>query len=229
MTDSRHLCSCAKPIHDGAHLCHACIGTMRANLCTLAERWDDLEAAMTAPGSGPLYLTAPETAMGDNTGNPVGIDLNDAVVKARTMTKDLAWFMVQVIRDDYDELGRRLNIPTDQSVPSLLTWIERWHLTHLVTHGADETAQEIADDIHKAEKATFAALNTARTVHVGIPCTEHGTSDQGERVPCEGHMTARSEPGVIPNLVCDADRSHKVAPDVWTRKHWRGSAQANVS
>ncbi len=222
MTDSRHLCSCGKPIHDGAHLCHSCVGAMRRDLRTMAERWDDLEAALTAPGTAPLHLVPPERGDQDNTGNAVGIDLNEMVVKARTLVTELAWFMVQVTRDDYDDIGRRLTLPDDQSVPNLLTWLERWHLSHLVTKGAQDTAQEIADDIHKAEKATFDALNTTRVVHVGIPCADHGTSDLGERIPCAGHMTARVTGSAMPDLVCSENPSHRLAPDRWQRDGWRG-------
>lgn len=50
-TDARHLCPCGKPIHDGAHMCHACIGTVRRDLRTIAERWDDLESALTTPSA----------------------------------------------------------------------------------------------------------------------------------------------------------------------------------
>lgn len=222
MTDSRHLCQCGKPIHDGANLCAHCVGAMRRDLRTIAERWEDLEAALTAPGAAPLHLVPPERGDLDNTGNPVGIDLNEMVVKARTLTSELAWFMVQVVRDDYDDLGRSFRAPVDQSVPSLLLWLERWHLSHIVgKDGNPETAQEIADDIHKAEKATFNALNAVRIVHVGIPCVEHGTSDMGERVPCSGHMTARATGEVVPPLVCSEDRSHKIAPDSWQRDGWR--------
>lgn len=222
MTDARHLCRCDRPIHDGAHLCANCIGAMRRDLRALADRWEDLEAALTSPGATPIHLTPPETPIGDNRGNIVGININDAVSKARSLTSELAWFMVQVLRDDYDDLNRPFTPPVDQSVPNLLGWVERWHLTHLVMHGAEETANQLADEIHKAEQATFNALNPTRTVHVGIPCTDHGTTDLGERVPCAGHMTARSLPGVMPDLVCSEDGSHRIGADRWQRDGWRG-------
>ena len=221
MNDARHECRCGKPIHDGAHLCHACIGQLRRDLRTLAERWSDLEAALTSPEAAPLHLVA-QPGTEDNTGNAVGIELNTQVTNARTAVAGLAWFVVGVLRDDYDDARKEFRPPADQSVPSLLLWIERWHVDHLMREGVEETALDIAADARKAEKQTYRALNAARTVYVGIPCVEHATTDLGERVPCTGQMTARAVPGVMSDLVCTADSAHRIEPGQWQRDGWRG-------
>ena len=219
MTDARHLCPCGRPIHDGAHLCQSCTDRLRANLRTIAARWDDLEA----------MLTAAEKGGGDggrgNHADSVGLSLNEAAMRARTAASNLAWFAMQVIRDDYDDLGRPFTPPNPPTVPALLTWVERWHLAHLLHDGAEETAHEIDRDAAQVERLTFNALEPVRWVDVNLTCDKHGTSDMGERVPCEGKMRAKVGRGVLPDLVCSDDPSHVVTPAQWERAQWHRTAK----
>jgi hypothetical protein len=57
----------------------------------------------------------------------------------------------------------------------------------------------------------------ARKFPVG-PCTEHATSDEGERTPCTGTLTAvvRDTSAMLPSEVtCDLDPAHTFAPHEW--------------
>ena len=218
--EGAHTCPCGQPAPD-THVCADCEATMRTNLHKLADRWPELERALTMPAAAPIHLTRTPGSE-DNTGNATGIDLNEQITRSRTLVAGLAWFIVGVLRDDYDDMGRDFHAPADQSVPSLLRWIERWHLTHLLRHGIEETAHELRTDLATAERRTYNALNATRTIYVGIPCTEHDTSDMGERIPCPGEMTARVVPGVMPDLVCTVDPRHTIAPSRWERDGWRG-------
>lgn len=214
-TQGRPECSCGRPIHDGAHLCAECVSVMRGNLRKIVERRDDLFAALTASETG-------AAGMGGNHADSVGLALNDRAIKARQQVGDLAWFMVQVLRDDFDDLGRTFAPPKNGSDPfAVLAWVERWHLPHLTAATAAETAEELANDVHNAEKATWDALEPSRWVDVNLTCDEHGTTDLGERVPCEGQMRAKVGRGSLPDLVCNLDPSHRISPAQWERAQWR--------
>lgn len=214
-TQGRPECSCGRPIHDGAHLCADCVGVMRDKLRKIVERRDDLFAA----------LTAAETGAGGGGGNhadSVGLALNDRAIKARQQVSELAWFMVQVLRDDFDDLGRPFAPPKQGSDPfAVLAWVERWHLPHLTAATSAETAEELAGDVYKAERATWNALEPARWVDVNLTCDQHATSELGERVPCEGQMRARVGRGSLPDLVCSQDPAHRITPAEWERAQWR--------
>jgi hypothetical protein len=211
----RHECRCGKPIHDGAHLCVGCVARFRDDLTKIADRWPDLEAA----------LTRAEIRMGDGSkptkSTATGIALNEQVSRARRTCANALWFVVQVLRDDFDDNGWTFVGPRTEDVGQIARWVERWHVGHLTAKTAQETAEEIADDLAKAEKATWDALDPTRWVDVNLGCDDHATTEQGERVPCEGQMRARVGRGSLPDLVCSLDPTHRVAPAQWERSQWR--------
>ena len=251
-TAHRHECRCGKPIHDGAHLCGACIDRFRTDLVKIADRWPDLEAALTS--------TEKVTGGGGRPGRSTstGLALNEQVTRARRTATNAVWFILQVLRDDMDDehseaveafenaardlshrelwedgvpeiLGRlsgaadraEFDPPRSTDTGVLARWVATWHVPHLTATTAQETTEEVADDLAKAERATFNALDPARWVDVNLACDDHGTTELGERVPCEGTMRARVGRGVLPDLVCSVDPSHTISPAQWERAQWR--------
>ena len=69
-------CQCGKPAHDGV-LCPQCGDDLRNRLRLIADRWTDLEAALTSSEPGG------EKGHTKNGMIEVGTTLNEAAVKAR--------------------------------------------------------------------------------------------------------------------------------------------------
>ena len=222
-------CPCGKPAPDG-NLCPACGEQIRQNLTTIADRWSDLEQALTR-----RELHAGEQGKTKRSMVASGTSLNEASVRARRACTDVVWFILQVIRDDLDTAGRpftppRVDSRSQDATPRLARWIAAWQVPHITHRTSPETAEEILGDVARAERATFDALKEyARTVPTGLPCEHHGTSDLGERVPAPGLLEAPNEravvrtqiqdPGVVAPLLKPIDRGDEVleeraTPDV---------------
>lgn len=209
------LCRCGKPITDGAHLCADCVDGVRTCLDRIAERWSDLEAALTSSEDGG------EAGRQKCGMVSVGTNLNETVSRARGLCHDVLWFAVQVIRDDLDDAGRDFAPPRFRDDGDLARWLADWQVPHLTAATAEETALEIADDLAEAEQATFDAINPPPRWIAVTGCTKHGTSDTGDRVPCLGVLRAKVGTGVMPDLVCDTDPAHVLSPQVWGREGWK--------
>lgn len=98
-------------------------------------------------------------------------------------------------------------------------WLAGWlgsNIRHLTAHHDEREAVAFVDEITRmgAVVRSLAAPKGARTYAPGIPCVEHGTDDQGQRVPCAGTYEARvwDGMGVVPDLRCTVDGSHVLTP-----------------
>ena len=138
-------CQCGKPAHDGV-LCPQCGDDLRNRLRLIADRWTDLEAALTSSEPGG------EKGHTKNGMIEVGTTLNEAAVKARRACTDVVWFMLQVLRDDLDSARRPFTPPptsvnrSQDDTPALALWLATWHVGHF-THDADpESAAEIVGE-----------------------------------------------------------------------------------
>lgn len=214
-------CQCGKPVHDGV-LCPQCGDDLRNRLRLIADRWTDLEAALTSSEPGG------EKGRTKNGMIEVGTTLNEAAAKARRACTDVVWFMLQVLRDDLDSARRPFTPPptsvnrSQDDTPALALWLATWHVGHF-THDADpESAAEIVGDVRRAEELTYVVCvkGRERKVPTGLPCEGHSTSDTGERVKCGGVMSATLGDR-MPDLVCSEDRTHRIPPDVWSRNYWK--------
>jgi hypothetical protein len=215
-------CQCGRPAPN-ANLCTTCGETLRANLLKIAERWPELERALTTTGVGGEKGNSKHGMVA------VGTNVNEAAVRARRACTDVVWFALQVIRDDLDSADRDFAPPvtpwatrSQDDTPKVARWLARWHVAH-ITHRTDpDTAAEISRDVADAERLTYLACETSppRRIDTGMACEEHGTSEAGERVPCAGVMRATLT-DAMPDLVCSVDRTHTIAPDVWSRSYWK--------
>jgi hypothetical protein len=225
-------CQCGRPA-PGANLCNTCADDLRANLHKIADRWAELEDALTwrdvLPGTIGVVHEGASQAGERRLALSTGTVINERAVRARRAATDAVWFTVQIVREDMDNAGRAFTPPpttpnrSQDDTPRIARWLAAWHVGHL-THKADrETAEEIRHDVEKAEKAVYAATHPSG-VHwapVNLKCDLWATTDQGERVPCPGDMWALVGKDVMPDLVCDHDESHTVAPGVWERSGWK--------
>lgn len=198
-------------------LCDACSDYMRADLKFIADSWADLEEALSSSEQGDGEKGKQKHGM-----IAVGTNLNEKAATARRQAADLMWFIVGVLRDDYDDLGRAFTPPKGET-PQLARWIATWHVDHLSRLTAEETAIEVAGDVATAKRAVRSAAYPSgiHWVEVGLPCEDHGTSDIGERIACDGTMRALVGTGLIPDLVCSVDETHILEPAKWEREGWR--------
>ncbi len=208
-------CRCGRPITNGAHMCDPCVDRFRDNLDRIAERWNDLTDALASSEAGPREKGRQKRGQ-----KAVGTPLNESVSRAMKLCRETVWFAVQVIREDMDEAGRDFRPPRNGGTDDLARWLRDWHVPHLTAVTAEETAIELADDLARAERATWKALDPPRWVRV-TGCTERGTDDRGRPVPCEGVLWARVGTGVMPDLVCDVDEGHVISPGTWERQGWK--------
>lgn len=215
-------CQCGKPITDGAHLCADCVARVRDGLSKISERWEDLTDALASSEEG--------GEAGRQKGGmvSVGTNLNETVSRARSLCSEILWFTVQVIREDFDDAGRKFDPPRWADEGEMAAWILQWQVPHITATTARETAEEIANDLAKAEQATWEALNPPPRWIAVTGCTMHGTSDMGERVPCTGVLRAKVGTGVMPDLECDADTTHVISPTTWGRPVWKRKTEPSV-
>lgn len=126
-----------------------------------------------------------------------------------------AWCRV-VMDDALDIHGQRMNVTMDGGDAMEMSG---WLLTWADFLGAHEAGADAASEISKAARDCASVANgfRVRKFKVG-PCIEHGTTDQGERVPCDGTLFAllHSDSNGLPNaLRCDSDGSH-----TWSSTEW---------
>jgi hypothetical protein len=219
---SAEQCMCGRPAQ-GASLCPTCGEDLRANLTKIADRWPDLEQALTTPGTGG------EQGKTRNGMIAVGTNVNEAAVRARRACTDVVWFILQVIRDDLDTAGKDFTPPrtspnrSQDDTPHIARYLAAWHVGHITHKTAQETAEEVARDVAHAERLTYQVTETSplRKVPTGLPCEGHSTFEaMGERTPCVGVMVATLTDS-MPDLVCSVDPTHRIPPDVWSRNYWR--------
>ena len=207
---------------ENAWFCTACIDRASTNLDHIADTWEDLEESLTRSEIG----RDTEQGKTKNAGKgATGIQINERALHARTKTSALMWFMIRDILDRYDETGRTLTLPTDQTTPSLARWLAKWHIAGFATHPGDELAVEVFVDIRRARNDVHSAAypTGAKKLETGLPCVEYGDSDTGEHVKCPGtlHAWVGPQTATLPDLVCSEDRAHKVDPTTWQRAGWK--------
>lgn len=216
-------CLCGRPVQDAANLCPECDGQLTANLYKIADRWPELEEALTWRESTPRERGGKvKRGMVAPGGTP-----NEAAMRARRAATDVVWFIAQVLREDFDALGWTFAPPrnngTQDGTPALARWIASRHVKHVTHRMAQETAHEVWTDVRKAEARVFSATHP-RGIHwtpVNLRCEQHTTDDQGSRVPCPGWMWAKVGNDTMPNLECDYEEGHEIEPKVWEREGWK--------
>lgn len=190
-------------------ICARCIYRARLDLRTIAAGWHAAHQSLR-----PAQSKSDPVAGSRAIPLPVDTDVADRIRDA----KAAVWFIARVVIDE----RKNVEPPKSADLPTVARWlVEGEHVEWIAGHKDADLVQAVCDDLdHHARSILWCAEPVrARLVPVGIRCTEHGTSDMGERVECEGML--RAVLGVrdgLPDLVCTADRSHVVDPATWTSK-----------
>lgn len=234
-------CQCGRPIQDTANICPECVGQMRRHLYLIADRWAELENALqwrqVFMGSIGTAETDAPTARGERKlALATGANINEAAVRARRAATDVVWFIVQVLRDDFDEHGWTFTGPkltgnrSQDQTPAVARWVASSALDHIAKRANRETAEEVVNDVAAAEGRVYRATNPTG-IHwtpVNLSCDMWATSDLGERVPCPGDMWALVGNDLMPDLICDHDETHTIDPKVWERNGWKRRLRTNL-
>lgn len=204
--------------------CPVCEDRLRDHLNAIAERWPALCIAVTSVEA----ITGVQGRQ-KRGGKAHGLRVNLDAIEAKKRAEEHLTFMARDLMDRFDEEGRELRLPDDTSPPGLAAWVAAWHLSAFTTHPGDDLALEIWDDTADIARRIGRAIAPRRVrVDTGIACEQHGTSDTGERVPCEGRLRAVVVGAQTPDLVCSLDPDHKVASADWMRSSWQRRASRNL-
>ena len=210
---------------DRAWFCPTCIDKASTYLHDIADAWADLEESLVNSGGAH--------------GEPVkgsrefGIELNEKASAAHVKVDADLWAYARMVLDWGDEQGRTLQGPADQSAPGRARWLADWHLSVFTHHAGQLSALAFIEDVWGDRRAVRSAAypSGARKVETGLRCTEHATTDMGERVPCDGEMVAWVRPQMVtmPDLVCTADEEHRIDPATWQRAGWKRALTGPLS
>lgn len=210
-------------------------GQAREHLETIADAWvalDDLIAAGSTPGSG--------------AGKPASrVPIDAHVADVRTELALWVRFLARVLMEEvtierhvptpWVDAGTHAEpwAPPTLDTGLLVRYIAKERIGHFLAHEDQHLRVEFLDD---AERLSSLARRTAwpsgaRWLRTGVECTEHGTSDLGERVVCTGEYRVHMLPGqeAMPDMVCSEDQEHRITPLEWQRAMRRRPMDAKAA
>lgn len=227
MTDYPLLCAArCRPVERGgprrthrAWVCESCADKARDKLRSIADSWGDLTDALSR-------FDSPGEEGGQRHGQVrTGLVINERVSQTISDVTAELWFYARVLVEE-----RGATPPRNATGGDLARWISSWHMAHLTAHEDGGIALAFVDDCHRLARLVRNAAypSGAKRVETGVRCTEHGTSDMGERVECGGSLYAVSVPGArsMPDLVCSRDETHRIDPATWSRPRWHRKVDA---
>lgn len=210
-------------------------GATRKQLIIIAKAWtvlDEIIAAGSTPGSG--------------AGKPASrVPIDAHVADVRTELALWVRFLARVLMEEV-MVERRIPTPWANAGTHAGPWapptldtgelvrhIAEERIGHFLAHKDEHLRIEFLDD---AERLSSLARRTAwpsgaRWLRTGIDCTEHDTSDMGERVVCRGEYRVFMLPGqeAMPNMVCSEDQEHRITPLEWQRAQRRRPMNAQAA
>lgn len=178
------------------------------NLRAIANDWPALLARLG--GTGGTDQTGIRTAPSSRpTIDPHVSDIKHEV-------EDWMRFLARTLIDETDWTP-----PDDRSTPSMLRDIARWRTGHFTEHDDQLLAQAVSDDADRLAGLVHRTAYPAgvRKIPLHVPCLEHDTDDQGQRVPCPGqyHTLLIPHRGDLQDMVCNHDHTHRMSPWEWQR------------
>lgn len=184
---------------------------LQADIKAIVREWPDLEEALARGGS------ADRSGVRTVPGSQVPIDPNVSDLLAEI--ESWALFLARVLIDEID-----WRPPRPATALSILSDIALAHFGHFSEHQDEALALSIAEDARRLRKRVRAITDPSkrRRFRLGIACTEHGTSDMGERVPCTGQYETMLDPtGLVHDMVCNRDPEHRMTLLDWQRSQRR--------
>ncbi len=198
-----------------SHICDTCADHLQQQMTGIADAWPDLQERL-----GTEQQPGREKVTGSK--DP-GLILNEATSDVMRAVTDWTWFLARALLDEKDVRVK------DQDTPSLLAWLATWHLpwlTHLPDQAMQTAVCEEGRELARRVKRVAYPSGARRVDIPSLRCVEHTTTDQGERVPCEGTMFVIVQPGIdmeMPDMVCTVDETHTVDPATWQRRGFRAA------
>lgn len=184
---------------------HAAL-TVQRDMREIANLWPRLNALITSGGTGD------KSGVRRPPGSKPPIDVHIADVQIEVA--EWVVFLARALMDETDWT------PADTRTGPMLREIADMRVGHFTSHPDEALSIAVADDAGRLAKLITNTVNPSgrRTIRLGIPCLEHGTSDLGERVVCTGQYATTLDPGErIGDLVCTQDSMHRMTPLEWQR------------
>lgn len=185
----------------------------RDDLLAIADAWPDLLERLAREGRA-----GGEKVSGTHT---PGLVLNEHVSEVMRELTSWVHFLTRVLMEEVSVDGRPWR-PASTSPADLLREIARERIGHFTEHEDEGLRLTFCDEArdmrHLAERTAYPSGR--RVIPLQIPCTEHGTSEAGERIECDGWyevLLDPERPGLIPDMVCSVDATHRVTPAEWQR------------
>lgn len=202
----------------------------RDDLLAIADTWPDLLDRLGKEGrAGGEKVSGTKTP---------GLVINERVSDVMAEIRQWVHFLVRVLMeevtiehrwteaDDDGNETERVQVapwePHDTTPDGLLREIARERIGHFTEHEDEGLRLAFYDDARelrrKAERTAYP--RGVKNIPLHIACVEHGTTDLGERVACCGQYMVRLDPekaGLIPDMVCDQDSTHRITPEQWQR------------
>lgn len=199
----------------GSALCAVCRDRIVEDMDDIAECWADLQERLAVGGS---------KAGQPLTGSKVpGLVLNERASQAAFDVTAWVWFLIRLIVDERTD--RHIQLPKDQDTPTLLIWLAKWHALWLAEHPDNDLAASFSQEAHHLRRAVRkAAFPTGARVVEFCPCMEHATTEEGERVPCDGTIRAiiaHADDRLPPAVGCDGT----LEQHTWTPSQWHALAR----
>ena len=191
---------CSRPANIGTPLCETCISDSYNNLHQIARH-------LRAYHGGSAVHPEPVRRQ-RATESPALADLHALDFMADAQS--LLWYWTRVILDEHP--GYRG--PDSINIADLCAYVA----THLrdLTHNEDAgLAESVPIETQALERRAYYVAHPeqrSRTIALGVHCLENVSVD--DPTPCPGRYVAIVKPGSdrLPDLTCDRDPAHTVAP-----------------
>lgn len=210
-----------EPMHEGH--CPGCLPRLATHGSKLCRHHHDraqenLRELVTLDQA--LYLAlSPTGSCGDEPvagTKTVGIDLNETAMDARTVIRERLNAFVS-----FTVTERHVTAPTRTDLPNLIAWLDRHH-DWWCNHTTDTAViWFVTLQLRVTNARTAAYPSGTRRLPTGLPCEEHTTNDAGQRVPCPGKLTTTVGGNTYTDLVCTADRDHRITPAEWQKSAFK--------
>ena len=203
-----HECE-PREVRDSAYLCRGCRTRLERLLAELPSLHDDLGEALTSARRRPR-----------GKGRSSGLNLEDAVVKARDHVRAWLFGWVRVVAED-----RGVTLPLSEQPDTLAHWLGR-HVDWLAHQPfADEVLVNLEETHREARWARQIVpprrfplkLPDGSLIHCPVPA-EGPVLPDAARPTCSGvvEATVREDSALLPSQIgCSGDPAHRWAPHQW--------------
>jgi hypothetical protein len=170
----------------------------RDDLLAIADTWPRLLVALGRQGTGDRSGVRTKPASRP----PIAVDISDVIAELTEWTI----FLVRVLMEETDWKPSHGSLGT----PALLRAIARERIGHFTQHPDEMLRMAFMEESARNRKTAENALKTKRRIELNVECGI---------VTCKGKYTMMLDPDRygLPDMVCDADKGHRITPLEWQR------------